>query len=198
MSEIRITPAIEQIISRLNNKQKEKKYIPKYMKPKLIHDVNGQYPHRCPICWDKYFFKNQAQECLDRCWEELPPKIWAYIESTSKEPQELSSWQWDLDKEHKKWCGIVLYNNGETRCYKSTDQVATVSMISEKELIALLDGEAYIYQQGKFELPHNLKKYGELQHIKYIMAGNRHSSFKRNCGIDDGEQTIRSQVYGMG
>ena len=120
----------------LQERHIKRRYIPKYMKPKIIESAS-QFPFRCPICWNKFFHKNQAEDCLDRCWEIIPDMIWSHI----GEPKEIDNWQWDLDKTQsnihpkgRSYCGVVYYDNGDIKFFKFVDGNVIFIGIEELEL----------------------------------------------------------------
>ena len=168
------------IIPRLTERQKTKRYIPKYMMPKIMIDEAGQYPYRCPICWDKFFHKHQAVVCIDKCWEELPEQVWKRMDELSRQPKEVSSWQWDLDETHRRYCGVVLYDNGEKKYFKADSRV---EFISKKELTELLHDGGFLFQKGNFDLPDSLKRFE--RHPKAKRENPRRSeSFKKMMGVE--------------
>jgi len=148
------------ILRRLDARQKAKRYVPMYMKPKILTEM-GEYPFRCPICRDKWLYKNQAQECLDDCWEKLPAIIWAKLDGP-KEPQEIGSWQWDLTKNHGgPYCGVVSYEDGDDKCF--INDGTGVRFVPLEKLLEALKTAEHLWQAGPRPLPPELAQYGKMK-----------------------------------
>lgn len=156
---------------RLTKRQVDRKYIPKYFKPKLRIE-SAQFPFRCPVCWDKHLYREQGKKCLDDCWDSLPTMIWEMIKRGDKEPKEVGSWQWDLDKEHHHYCGIIYYDNGDEKPFKNID--GELKYISLEELETLLKKGCYLWQRGNKKLPEKIRKFGKAERPKPHELADKH------------------------
>jgi len=137
----------------LTEKQVKARRIPKYLKPEILVEI-GQFPFRCPMCWNKHVFKEQAKDCLNRCWEKLPEVLWGVKKVKESEPEETGSWQWDIGAD---WCGISYFSDGSCKYFKSIGRV--VSFISISELEKLLAKGCTLHQKNEQPLPESLKRF---------------------------------------
>ena len=151
---------VDIVLRRLDDRQKNKRYVPKYMKPRVLVEM-GEFPFRCPICRDKFLYKNQAQDCLNDCWEQLPALVWAKLDAP-KEPEEIGSWQWDMTDSHGgDYCGVVSYDVGPDQFFiRDSKGLRTVPM---GELIEKLKQANYLWQEGPHPLPPELAEYGRMK-----------------------------------
>ena len=158
---------VKYLAEHLTDKQKEKKKIPKYYKPKLRHEILSQFPWRCPICFQKFFIKEQAEECLDKCWDEIPEKVWAEIERIKIAPKEIGSWQWDLDDKHQDYCGVVFYDNGDISYALKKNNFLKYTTLEKLLEIMMEKAETLIlFQKSKQELPEPLRKFKDCSKFK--------------------------------
>jgi len=144
------------LLLRLTEKQKSKRTIPKYMKPKIIKEV-GQFPFRCPICWEKHIYENQTAECLDECWNIIATMVWQ-VEEPAKE---IDNYQWDLNV--GGWAGVVWYSNG---CIKYFRHEGHIEYITIEELISLLEKGYNIHNKSTRTLPDKRLKVFDTEIIK--------------------------------
>lgn len=162
---------MDQWIQRLSNLQKKKRYIPKYLKPKVLHDEASQFPFRCPLCWQKHLFRSQAEECLKKCWETFPEKLFEYMDEINSKPKEIGSWQWDIGRHRSgKYCGIGEYDCGPSKYFKSLGN--GFIEITLDELISILEdaNEIYLWQKGHKQLPSELENFANIPREKFKKA----------------------------
>ena len=152
----------DQWLQKISDRQKEKRYIPDYLKPKIIHDVNSQFPYRCPICWEKHFHRERAEECLERCWKDFPEILFDYMDGKEREPKETGSWQWDIGTHIKgHYCGVSEYDRGPRKYFKKDTGGFTFITIDELEEI-LEREEIYFWQNGHMVLPDQLSRFADV------------------------------------
>lgn len=165
---------IKWVCERLTEKQIKAKRLPKYYKPPVLETI-GTHPFRCRICNTKYLYEEHAEKCIEECFITFPDKVWKYIEEQNKKPEEISSWQWDLDTERKAWAGVVYYSNGNIKYFKTNKNTRIVDFISIQDLIKLLEKECYVMQESKLELPEELKRFLK-KRIKHVAKGRNFRS----------------------
>lgn len=102
---------------------------------------------------------------MEECWEKVPAQVWTRIEELNKKEQETGSWQWDLDGDHRKYCGVVYYNTGEIRyAVNRTGERGQLEFVSQKELIRILETAdvKYLWSASGNPLPKPLQKFADV------------------------------------
>jgi hypothetical protein len=153
---------VEGMLNRLTEKQRKRRYIPNYLKPKVRFDRISQFPYRCPICWSKYILPEKAEECLERCWAAFPDAVFEHMDRMKDEPKEIGSWQWDLDEDHSTYCGVVDYDRGPQRFFSNTR--GFLEQISLEDLRGILETSevVYLWQRGENPLPPEIERFADV------------------------------------
>lgn len=157
--------SMDQWLSRLTKRQKSKRYIPKYMKPKIAHDESSQFPFRCPICWNKHIFVDQARACYEKCWTDFPEKLFEYMDKVESEPKETGSWQWDIGPhQHGDYVGICEYDIGPPMYFTRFVREPLTEVTLEELAKVLIEnrGDLHLWQSGNAPLPPELVEFKDV------------------------------------
>ena len=165
ISDLRGPRSLEQWLAHLSERQKVKRYIPKYMKPKIRFDPGAQFGYRCPICFKKEMFADKVRECLDKCWKELPGRVFALMDEQNSNPMEIGSWQWDIGNHRlMSYVGVAEFDTGPPMYFTSLRTRPFTKVTLEELVQVLVDNKdnLYLWQDGKLPLPPELEWAGAL------------------------------------